>query len=164
MLKIKTIFFISFLLISACTGNELQLTEKEEDKIKKEVNESFEGLIKASKSLDADRYFKYFDKEKFTGLNVDGTVWHSINDLEKMIRPGFSMIERIQSLEFNNVKISVINKTTAILVNEYKDTALLKGGELISGAGGGTQVWSKSSGDWRLVNVSGSVKPQDIAN
>jgi hypothetical protein len=138
----------------------MNFTDSSKTIIKSEVRQAFNGLIEASESLDAEQYFKYIDKEKFSGLNADGTVWHSVNDLEALIRPGFSMIEKSVSLEFSNVKITVINQTTAILVNEYKHSLMLKSGDLIQQAGGGTQVWSKSNDTWKLVSASASDKPQ----
>jgi hypothetical protein len=86
--------------------------------IEAEVMDAFGGLVEASKALDASRYFNYFDKEKFTGLSAEGTAWHSIKDLEEIILAGFSAVERIISLEFHNVKVTVVNPSTAILVNE----------------------------------------------
>ena len=137
----------------------MNVTNHTNEEIESEVHQAFNGLIEASESLDADKYFEYIDKEKFSGLNADGTVWHSVNDLEALIRPGFSMIEKSLSLEFSNVKITVINQTTAILVNEYKHSLMLKSGDIIQQAGGGSQVWSKSNGTWKLVSASASDKP-----
>ncbi|NQZ24106.1 MAG: nuclear transport factor 2 family protein [Colwellia sp.] len=121
-----------------------------------EVLSAFNGLVEASKSLNSDKYFEYFDKEKFTGLNSDGTVWHSISGLEAMIPSGFSMVEKIITLEFKNVKVTVLNQTTAILVNEYTQSMLLKSGDEVTQSGGGTQVWFKQSSVWKLVSVSAS--------
>lgn len=125
-------------------------------KVETEVLDAFKGLVDASTALDASRYFEYFDKVKFTGLNADGKVWHSIKDLEDLIVPGFSAVEKSISLEFFNVKVTVINSTTAILVNEFKQTILLKNGNVVEQSGGGTQVWSRSESAWKLVSVSAS--------
>ncbi|MEW6991675.1 nuclear transport factor 2 family protein [Colwelliaceae bacterium 6441] len=128
----------------------------DKQRIEKEVLLAFNGLVDASKSLEAKRYFEYFDKEKFTGLNADGTVWHSIQELETMITQGFSMVEKVTALEFKNVKVTVISSDTAILVNEYIQSTFLKTGDIVKGAGGGTQVWVKSNNVWKLVSVSAS--------
>ena len=163
--KLKiTGFIISIIIATGCTEKNMDLTNNTKAEIESEVHDAFNGLIEAFKSFDADRYLEYFDKEKFSGLNADGTVWHSMKDFKDLIRHGFSMIEKSESLEFYNVKITVINQTTAILVNEYKDSMLLKNGELIQQAGGGTQVWSKSNDMWKLVSVSASGKPQITEN
>lgn len=124
--------------------------------IESEILDAFKGLVDASRSLDSKRYFDYFDKENFSGLNADGTVWHSIKNLEDLILPGFSAVEKSISLEFNNVKVTVINQTTAILVNEYRQTLLLRNGSMLKQSGGGVQVWSKTAGAWKLVSVSAS--------
>ncbi len=127
--------------------------------IEKEVLASFKSLVDASKRLDAENYFKHFDADKFVGLNSDGTNWNSINELVPVVNMGFSSIKEVISLEFPNVQVSVIDDYTAILVNEYSQSMLLKNGTSYTASGGGTQVWSKRSGQWKLVSVSASNKP-----
>ena len=144
------------MILIGCSGREMRLSEESRNQIELEVRQSFAGLVDASKSLDTKRYFEYFDSEKFVGLNADGTNWNSIGGLKKLIEPAFNAIEKIESLEFTNIHVSVIDINTAILVNEYEQSILLKSGALIRDAGGGTQVWSKVSGDWKLVSVSAS--------
>jgi hypothetical protein len=124
--------------------------------IESEVLNAFKGLTQAAESLDSASYFEFFDREKFSGLNADGRVWHDFKNLEDLINAGFPMIQKSLSLVFDNVKVTVINPTTAILVNEYKQSILLKDGNVIKQSGGGTQVWSKSDNGWQLVNVSAS--------
>lgn len=126
------------------------------NKIESEVLEAFGGLVEASKALDPASYFDYYDKEKFTGLNADGKVWHSIKDLENLINSGFPMVEKSISLEFKNVKVTVIDPSTAILVNEFKQSMLLKNGATVHRAGGGVQVWHRGGSKWKLVAVSAS--------
>ena len=146
------------MILIGCSGREMRLSEESRNQIELEVRQSFAGLVDASKSLDTKRYFEYFDSEKFVGLNADGTNWNSIGGLKKLIEPAFNAIEKIESLEFTNIHVSVIDVNTAILVNEYEQSILLKSGALIRAAGGGAQVWSKVSGDWKLVSVSASSK------
>src|SRR5688572_787408 len=123
------------------------------DSIKADVLRAFEGLVDASKALDPGRYLDYIDQEKFTGLGADGKVWHAFEDLEKLISAGFQMVRKIVSLEFSNVKVTVIDASTAILVNEYRQTLLLQNAETVQQAGGGTQVWSRSGNEWKLVSI-----------
>ena len=70
------------------------------------------------------------------------------------------MVEKSVSLDFANVKVTVINPTTVILVNEYKQTMLLKSGGLVKQSGGGTQVWAKTNDSWKIVSVSASAATQ----
>lgn len=130
------------------------------ERIKQDVMTQFESLVAASKSANTEAYFAHFDKTKFVGLNADGSNWNSIDDLRALVEPGFAAIEAVETLHFPNVKISVIDAHTAILVNEYQQSLVLKGGNKMSLAGGGTQVWSKASGTWKLVSVSASNSSQ----
>jgi hypothetical protein len=153
---------MSLLTLTACSDKPKDMPNQSHSNIESEVRQAFLGLVEASNALDVERYFSYFDKEKFTGLNADGTVWSSMKDFEMLVIPGFASVKRIASLEFSKVIITEINQTTAVLVNEYKQRIELKNGEIVDDAGGGTQIWSKSSGAWKLVSVSASEKPKLI--
>lgn len=128
----------------------------DDDVIEAEISAAFKGLVHASLALDPERYFAYVDREKFTGLSAHGKVWHCATALEELIYSGFPTIEKIMSLEFSNVKVTVLNPSTAILVNEYQQTILLKNQSIVKQAGGGTQVWSRSGSRWKLVIISAS--------
>lgn len=154
MFKLKFIIFLVILCMAPHSHAELNI-----EPIEKEVMASFESLVQASQDLDSDGYFEHIDAEKFVGLNSDGTNWNSINDLKPLIEGGFAFVEKVILLEFTNVKISVINQSTAILVNEYKQSMKLKNGNIVNVAGGGTQVWSNQQGRWKLVSISASNKP-----
>jgi hypothetical protein len=81
------VLFLSLLSTSGyCAG---KMKPEEIRKIESEVLAAFGSLVDASKALDSARYFEHFDKEKFTGLNADGKVWHSIKELESLVVPGF---------------------------------------------------------------------------
>ena len=134
----------------------MDTTPENTNRIQAEVLDAFAGLVEASKALDSSRYFDYVDKDKFSGLSADGKAWHSIQDLENVVIPGFQMVEKIVRLEFRNVKVTVINQSTAILVNEYQQTILLKNGDSVEQSGGGTQVWFKAGTAWTLVSISAS--------
>ncbi|BCO18968.1 hypothetical protein KUC3_18250 [Alteromonas sp. KC3] len=149
------------LLIAVFTLSLSHVTQAniDQEDIKKEVLDSFNSLVEASKKLDANAYFEHFDSDKFVGLNSDGTNWNDLNELTPVVDAGFNSIQKVTSLEFPNVKISVIDNNTVILVNEFTQTVLLKNGTTHTASGGGTQVWSKHSGQWKLVSVSASIKP-----
>ncbi len=120
------------------------------------MRQAFNELVAAANDLDIERYFASFNHEKFVGLNADGTIWQSVEDLRKVIGPGFASIEKIVSLDFSQVHVSVIDLNTAVLVNEFTQVMELQDGYEVTSQGGGAQVWSKSSGQWQLVSVSAS--------
>ena len=157
MTKTLLLLTISVLLIS-CTQQEQKLSGTDEKQIRIEVQESFNSLVESTKVQDWGAYFDHFDQEHFTGLNADGTVWQSFEEFKESVYPVFQMIESSDSLEFPVVKISVIDKLNAVLVNEYTQTIELNGGQVVRASGGGTQVWSKKNGEWKLVSVSSSAK------
>lgn len=128
----------------------------ETSQIEAEVLGAFKGLVEASQALDPSRYFALIDQDRFTGLSADGKAWLSFKDLEQVISNGFQMIEEIVDLAFANVKVTVIKPSTAILVNEFRQTIRLKNSDVVQQAGGGTQVWSRSGETWKLVSISAS--------
>jgi len=137
----------------------MNFSEKQGNEIVESVERAFAGLAEAAKSLDVDKYVEFFDKEKFTALNEDGTVTHTFEEFIETYLGQISSVKEYQSLEFLNVKITVVNANTAILVNEFKAKVVLKSGDVIAAGGAGTQVWAESDGNWRLVSVSSSSKP-----
>lgn len=156
---INLLLVASLILLTGCSGNHDKLSKKTKERVEREVLESFDQLVDSVHGLNTKAYFNLIDHDKFVGLNSDGSNWNSIDDLKALIEPGFATIAKVDSLNFNKVKVSVIDERTAILVNEYEQTIVLKDGNKVSSAGGGTQVWSKISGNWKLVSVSASQKP-----
>ncbi len=158
-IKVKnllTIIAITFLMLAIQSKSIAQPSDVIEKRIKAEIQHSFEQLVDASKALDTKKYFSFIDEKKFSGLNAQGKNWNSIDGLRAMIEPGFAAVDKIKSLVFTNVHITVIDANTAILVNEFQQQVLLKNGARFEGVGGGAQVWSKSTGQWKLVSISAS--------
>lgn len=156
-MKTYSLWIIAALFISSGMAQSKPLTAKEKNAIKEEIQAEFEGLIEAAKSLDADQYLAYFDEDSFTGLNADGTVTHSLEAFARLYRQSLPLFESYEYLEFFRVKITVLSRDTAILVNEYQADIILKSEKTISVNGAGTQVWHRKNDEWLLVNVSSSL-------
>lgn len=155
----KFLSLIAGLLMPAAALSTSQADSTVTETITEDVQRAFEGLAGAAKALDHDRYFEHFDPASFTSLNADGTVFHSLDAFRDHYRAGVAALANYESLTFSNVKIDVIDAQTAILVNEYEAVVELTSGDLVTARGAGTQVWSKRSGNWKLVSVSSSAKP-----
>ena len=145
----------AFMLTSGCATVKKNHTLNDAEIIK-EVETAFNGLVEASMSLQLEPYLQYFDQEIFTSLNEDGTVYHSLKDFAKNYAIAIPNIAEYESLKFDNVKVSVIHPTVAILVNEFTAVVILNNGSRVTAKGAGTQVWRNRNGDWRLVHVSSS--------
>lgn len=130
-----------------------------QEQVLSSVMSAFQELARSAEAMEHDRYFSFFDRQDFTALNADGSVLHTFHDFEIMFRNQISFVDRYLDLKFDNVKVSTVGPDVAILVNEYSARLLMKSGDTVLAEGAGTQVWSRSSGKWLLVNVSGSVKP-----
>ncbi|WP_395374475.1 nuclear transport factor 2 family protein [Marinicella sp. W31] len=120
------------------------------------MRSAFNGLIEASLSLKLEPYLEFFNKETFSSLNQDGTVYHNLNNFSESYATAISSIARYESLEFDNVKISVIDHNAAILVNQFEAVVILNNGDKVTARGAGTQVWKKNNTQWKLMHVSSS--------
>ena len=149
---LMALVFISFI------GIALSAQASEYKAIEDAIKSRFDGLARAAQSLNIAAYRAFFDEAYFTALNADGTVTHNLDSFLKSYAVGTDSIEFYQSLAFSNVKVTVLNDTTAILVNEYKANLLLKNGMTVEAEGAGSQVWSFSDGEWFLVSVASSAK------
>ncbi|UTW54566.1 nuclear transport factor 2 family protein [Kordiimonas sp. SCSIO 12610] len=154
------LFFISSACILAALPAQAQNCQEVPDQtIKATINKSFTDLAGAVKSLDSDKYFSFFDKDRYTALNSDGTVTHSFDVFQNSFNQQFQYIKAYNELNFQNVKITVLDCKTAVLVNEYSAKITLQSNQSITAEGAGTQIWSKAKGDWKLVHVASSQKP-----
>jgi hypothetical protein len=144
------------LFIVSCTSRTAKV--QDEAAIRDSVNGAFKSLAEAAKSLDSEKYLSHFDRRKFTSLNEDGTVTHSFDEFAKVYVKQTESIAKYKSLEFDDVKITVVNESTAILVNTYIADVLLKSGQSVTASGAGTQVWTKNGDFWKLVSVSSSAR------
>ncbi len=78
----KTVFLLAIpILLINCSVQDQKLTEAENIQIKTEVRASFDSLVESTKVQDWESYFNHFDQNNFSGLNADGTVWESFENL-----------------------------------------------------------------------------------
>ena len=157
-MKNKMIMFCLFLLFFSCDQENLKMADTQELTIKKEVNTAFLQLVESAKSLNVENYLNHFDSDNFIGINGDGTIIRSLSDFRKTYSEGMKYLKSYKSLKFPEVHITVINNITAILVNEFDMVGVSSTGDDFSASGAGTQVWSKKSGTWKRISVSGSHK------
>jgi ketosteroid isomerase-like protein len=159
-MKLRLLLLLfSITILAGCNRPVAGLAEQEREDIRQEITTAFDGLAAGAKSPDVNQYFDYFNKDKFTALNSDGTVTHSFEEFKKSYLDQTKSISKYESLDFKNVKITVVDKKTAILVNEYKAKVILNSGQSVEATGAGTQVWSKTDNKWKLVSVSSSAMP-----
>lgn len=160
LLKAPLLLVFVVLIILGCSHKPTAMSSQQKQQAEREVRLAFSQLVAAYHALDTAKYFSFFYQEKFIGLSEVGTNWNSFAPLKQGIEAGFSAIAHVEQLTFPNVKVSVIDPNTAILVNEFQQIARLHSGDVIEFAGGGTQVWVKHSGSWKLVSISASAKPK----
>ncbi|GAB5520364.1 MAG: hypothetical protein RhofKO_26150 [Rhodothermales bacterium] len=146
--------------ITACTSPTTELSPTDVQTIEAEVEAAFQRLVADARSLEPEPYLAHLAQEGFTA-QLDGTVLSSYEAFSEMYRTQIPSIEAFLSLEFDNVAVSVLNRTTAVLVNEFTETIVLASGDTLALAGGGSQVWTRANADWKLIHISGSTRAQE---
>ena len=136
----------------------MTLSTIELEKVHTAVSQAFDELIIAAKLLDTSAYLNCLNKDNFTALNPDGTVTHSFEQFAATYCQQIAYCRQYNSLAFENVKVSPINETSAVLVNEFTAEVLLESGDVVVSKGAGTQVWQLAEGVWKLVHISTSIK------
>jgi len=136
------------------------MSPDEAQAIEAEVRQAFQGLVEAARSLEAAPYLAYLARDGFTA-QLDGIVFPSYEAFSMMYSEQLPSIEAFLSLEFDNVQVSLLNRTTAVLVNTFTETIVLASGDTLDLAGGGSQVWTRTGAGWKLVHISGSTRPQE---
>ena len=111
---LKTIGLVALLfLTTGCVQKDMDLADKTEIEIESEVNQAFKGLIEAVKSLNVELYLSFLDKEKFTSLNEDGSVFHNFSDFENMFRQQIHFLEKYEFLSTNDKATRVYVQPTS---------------------------------------------------
>ncbi|MEL7312387.1 MAG: nuclear transport factor 2 family protein [Pseudomonadota bacterium] len=149
---------LCFAFLFAGCGSLRPVVSHSQNDLKSEVEAAFNDLVDAAKNGDIERYFSFFDQDTFTALTADGSTIATFDAFRERVAPQLEFIERYNSLEFDPVKVSVLDSSNAVLVNEYSAEVVLKSGDIVAASGAGTQVWSKRTGVWKLVHVSDSIK------
>lgn len=144
--------------MAGCVSGPSQLSELDEVTIKLEVEAAFDRLVDATVSADHDRYFSYFDQGSFSALSANGSTLSSFETFKLIYEPQLGAVQSYNVLKFDPVHIQVLDHNNAVLTNEYTAEVVLTSGEVVAASGAGAQVWSKSTGDWKLVHVSDAVK------
>lgn len=144
-------------LLGACTESP-SLSDEERDAIAVDVRGAFDRLADAAVALDHDLYLGHFDRDRFTAL-LEGEVVASFDEFETAYREGTAAIESYVDLDFDPIRVTVLDRNAAILVNGFSETLALTSGDTLALEGGGTQVWNRTADGWRLVHVAGSTRP-----
>ncbi len=152
------IWIVFLVLFGACQVSNRDMSIEQRHQVESEVQRAFEGLSQAAQTLDHERYFSFFDRSDLTILNADGSILDSYSEFQQTYQPQLEYIQKYNHLKFDPVTIDVIDENNAVLVNAYIGEVVLVSGDVLSVAGAGTQVWSKRTGEWKLVHVTNIVR------
>ena len=158
MIKYSFLGIIAAVLVTACANKPSAMSEQEKRAIRTEVECVFGDFAKAAQSLDHEAYFSFMDADNFTFLGADGATLHSLKEFRDAYLPQLRAVKKYNRLAFDPLRVTVIDASHAIVVNEFSAEVVLKSGVSIETSGAGAQFWSKRSGEWKLVHISNSLK------
>lgn len=145
-------------LLGACVSEQASTPSWQQTDVKSEIEIAFRELVGAAQSNDSERYFSFFEPNAFTAMSSDGSILPTFEAFRLIYEPQLAAVQKYISLDFEAVEIRLIDKQTAILLNEYNAELILVSGERVSASGAGVQVWVKRSDQWKLAHVSDMAK------
>lgn len=145
-------------LLGACVSEPAITSSWQPIDVKSEIEFAFRELVDAAQSNDTEQYFSFFEPDAFTAIGADGSVIPTFEAFKLIYAPQFAAVENYIGLDFETVEIRIIDKQTAILLNEYTAELVLVSGERVSASGAGVQVWVKRSDQWKLAHVTDITK------
>lgn len=156
-MNLKSCLLVFCVVTSSACSQESPLSSAEEAQVRVEVEQAFDSLIAAAKTLEVAPYLAHFDEQDFTAM-LEGEVLLSFDELEAMYTAQAPALKAYISLEFDKVQVTVIDRNVAVLVNEFTETIVLATGDTLDISGAGSQVWVRKVSDWKLINISGGVR------
>jgi len=136
----------ALLFLTACNPNHGS------PRVEDEVRQAFDNLTQASRTLNHDRFLAHFEPEGFS-IVINGETRFDFDEFSEFYLTQSTQIERIDTLNFDLVHITVLNPNSAILLNHYTQTLQLKSGEMIEASGSGTQIWVRRGDNWKIIHV-----------
>ncbi|MEO1028680.1 MAG: hypothetical protein AAFX02_06435 [Pseudomonadota bacterium] len=130
-------------LLAACAKEPNALSAQQRLEIEDQISARFESLAATARAGAFEQYLSHMDRDAISTLNADGSTFVSLDEFRSAYAPQFNLIEAYNYLNFDPVRIEIIDANTAILINEYVAKLVLKSGETITASGAGAQVWSK---------------------
>jgi len=145
----NTITTALLLSIFGCTSRETsQLTQNQEDQIKKEITEVFDSIMARLERMDVEGALLYYSPN-FVAFGSEG-VKIDFQELKKYYIDFYSSSTSYKwtSYSFNFI---AINKKTVVITTDGKNEAIMKSGEkFIYDPSHYTFAFENTNGQWKL--------------
>jgi hypothetical protein len=157
----KTLFVAIVIVIYSCQQTQHQsttLTDTERSAISDSIKAVIANVNKAAEEVYADRLITYFSKsDKLRFVDWDATVMYpydSILAAWRRLYNGMTRLIIIPSEPF----INVLTPDYATAINLSDVTGILKDSSSIGGPVAWTMVFTRESGQWKILNTQQAIK------
>lgn len=146
-----TLALIGFLVLGF--NGQLQgqnLTNQQKSKIEKEVDSTFQRMVKEADNLDYDKISSGVDDKYNAGFIVNNSYFAKYDDLITVLKANFQTGTK-QSITIQNKKITVLSDSIALLTASGDSKVELNTGQTFNVKFLWSFVFEKSNNDWKVI-------------
>ena len=146
-----TLALIGFLVL----GFNLQLkgqnlTNQQKSEIEKQVNSTFQGMVKAAENLDYDKISTGVDDKYNAGFIVNNSYFEKYDALITVLKANLQTGTK-QRITIQNKKITVLSDSIALLTASGDSNVELNSGQSFNVKFLWSFVFEKSNNDWKVI-------------
>tara|TARA_R110000868_G_scaffold102686_2_gene282936 strand:- start:15757 stop:16266 length:510 start_codon:yes stop_codon:yes gene_type:complete len=114
----------------------------------------FHEMVAAAQRVETDAVFGFFQPDGFSAA-LSGRLYSDWSAWAQEYRESVAAIASFDRMKFPEVRVRTIAPDTILLLNTYDEQVTLQDGSVHQLTGFGTQVWTRQTGDWRIVHIAG---------
>ena len=146
-----TLALIGFLVL----GFNLQLkgqnlTNQQKSEIEKQVNSTFQGMVKVAENLDYDKISTGVDDKYNAGFIVNNSYFEKYDALITVLKANLQTGTK-QRITIQNKKITVLSDSIALLTASGDSNVELNSGQSFNVKFLWSFVFEKSNNDWKVI-------------
>lgn len=126
------------------------LTNQQKSKIEKQVDSTFQGMIKAAENLDYDKISTGVDDKYNAGFIVNNSYFEKYEALITVLKSNLQTGTK-QSITIQNKKITVLSDSIALLTASGDSNVELNSGQSFNVKFLWSFVFEKSNNDWKVI-------------
>ena len=151
-------FIIIFTFMLSASHFTLGQTDKERQKIAKEIIAITDKYNRTWDNLDMNEVAKFHSNKSFKYYRHGNLSVGSNEEFKKMYPQYMATIKTLETIEFNNPVVQVLSKNTVVIGFKGAAKVVLKNGREELDSNTGTYVWQKINKEWKIVNIHESKK------
>ena len=163
----KTLLLASVIIIYSCNQDQQQsttLTDSQRSAITDSIKAVIKNINNAVEELNADLLITYFSKsDKLRFVDWDASVMYPYDSIHAAWGRLYSGMTKLV-VKGGNPFINVLTPDYATAVNLSEATGTLKDSSTIGGPVAWTMLFTRESGQWKILNCQQSIKWREPSN